>query len=375
MSELPAPAQQILDGRMPERMRQAVAGGAVPMPPVDLVSSLAVLVARDSSLRARAVETLRELPDNVRQAALEAELAAPVFRVLARQLELDTADRERLVLNTATPDEVIADLAAAESESRILEIIAGNQTRILRHVPIVEALLENPSLGPAMKARIEEFFSRAYAGKVLLQSGRKTREELEAEDAWDDSLDEAATEPDTDEVPEDLLGDDDESLDEEAAAALLEAAEQADDGESTEEDEGKIPNLRKALATMTVGQKIKLALLGGKEARSLLIFDANKVVSALVLKNPLLSETEVEAIAKSKSVRDDILRAVARDRRFMKSYSVKVALINNPKTPPTLALQLMPQMRENDLKKLAKSKGVSGAVQQQARRMLMKKGG
>lgn len=405
MTTLPQAAQKILDGTAPEPLRKGIAAGAVPMPPADLVSALAVLIARDPDpvLRAKALESLQQMPENVRKAALEGPLAAPVFRVVLKQIALQPDEREAIALNTSAPDEVIAALVERETEGRIVEIIAGNQTRMLRHVPIVEALLESAALGPAAKARIEEFFARAYAGKVLLETGRRTREQLAAEGEWDADLVDAmvkaaddAREAPPEEVPEHLIsGDEDEAsqLTEEQAEALIAQVDPellaealVAEGEDADADEvsseaseetkgGSIPNIRKMIASMTVGQKIKLALLGTKEARALLIFDSNKVVSSLVLKNPMLSETEAVAIAKSKSVRDDILRGISRDKKFMKSYSVKHALVSNPKTPPTLALSLLPQMREGDLKKLAKSKSVGAAVAAQAKRMLMKKGG
>lgn len=393
---LPAAAQRILDGSAPEALRRGLAAGAAPLPPVDLVSALAVIVARDPdpALRAQALDTLRNLPVGIRKAALSAPLAPPVFRVLWTQVPLPSDERSTLALNADAPDEVIAALVARETETSIAEIVAGNQTRMLRHVPIVEALLESPVLGPAAKARIEEFFARAYAGKVLLESGRRTHAQLAAEEDWDSDLlaavTAAAQPPEAgpaDDVPADLLvavdAAEDELSEEQAEAlmamvdpeALAELAENAGDEDGEAEDKkASIPNIRKMITTMTVGQKIKLALLGTKEARALLIFDSNKVVSSLVLKNPMLSETEAVAIAKSKSVRDDILRGIARDKKFMKSYAVKHALVSNPKTPMSLALALLPQMREADIKRLAKSKSVGAAVSAQAKRMLMKKG-
>ncbi len=394
--ELPAAAKRILDGSAPEALRRGLAAGAVPLPPLDLVSALAVIVARDPdpALREHALETLRSLPANIRHAALEAPLAPPVFRVVWAQVSLSSDERTALVLNVDTPDEVIAALIEKETETNIAEIVAGNQTRMLRYVPIVEALLESPVLGPAAKARIEEFFSRAYAGKVLLESGRRSQADLAAEGDWDAELlaavaaaaEPAATAAQDDDIPEDLLvaaNEEEAALSEEQADALIALvdpellAEQESDTAISEDAEnkksGSIPNVRKMISTMSVGQKIKLALLGTKEARALLIFDSNKVVSSLVLKNPMLSESEAIAIAKSKSVRDDILRGIGRDKKFKKSYAVKHALISNPKTPVPLALALLTQMRDSDVKKFAKSKSVSAAVSAQAKRMLMKK--
>ncbi len=381
--QLPTRAQDILDGKMPEKMRSGIATGALPMPPIDLVSCLAVIAAKDSNpeLRSKAQATLAELPPDMREAAVGGELAPPVFRVAFKFMQLEKQQRQTLALNGATPDDVITMLATTENDAAILEIISENQTRMLRHIPLVEALLDNPSLGPAAKARLEEFFARAYSGKVLLQQGLKTKEELSEEDDWDADLLEAVeesaredTDGDDQEIKEFLAPEEEEEIDEELAAELLEQAAKTED-EGTDEDEIDMSNLRKAVQKMKVPQKIKLAIMGNKEARSLLILDGNKVVSSMVLKNPRISEKEIVAISSSKSVREDMLRSIARDRKFMKSYSVKLALVENAKTPPSMALNLLTQLRDNDLKRISRSKSVSNNISTQAKRMLVRKAG
>lgn len=386
---LPEKAQQILDGTAPERFRDGVAAGAVPLPPVEFVSCLAVLIAKDPERREQALATLRGLPATIIGNALEAPLAAPVFRVIYKTLELDRADRQRLVLNAATPDDVIAALARTEHDTTILDILVRNHERMLRSVEIAEALLENTAIGPASKAGLEEFFARAYAGKVMLQQGLASREELAAEGDWDadllDAISAAAAHRSADDdapLPEELLaGDDSEEEDEDVIRERIEMAAtvsgEADAITETHKHdrsaEERITNLRRALVKMTVPQKIKLAVTGGKEARSLLIFDGNKVVSSLVLKNPRISDKEVIAIASSKSVRQDLLRAVARDRRFIKNYAIKKALVENAKTPQDIAMNLLTQMRDADLKNIARSRSVSNNVATQAKRMLQRK--
>src|SRR5690606_5319330 len=96
LTTLPQAAQKILDGTAPEPLRKGIAAGAVPMPPADLVSALAVLIARDPDpvLRAKALESLQQMPENVRKAALEGPLAAPVFRVVLKQIALQPDERE-----------------------------------------------------------------------------------------------------------------------------------------------------------------------------------------------------------------------------------------------------------------------------------------
>ena len=82
---------------------------------------------------------------------------------------------------------------------------------------------------------------------------------------------------------------------------------------------------------MTVVEKIKAALTGNLETRSLLIRDSNKIISRAVLQSPKISETEAESYAAAKNVSEEVLRLLSMNRRFMKSYVVLRALVNNPR--------------------------------------------
>ena len=101
--------------------------------------------------------------------------------------------------------------------------------------------------------------------------------------------------------------------------------------ETESEEEATATNLYAAIQSMTVMQKIKLARLGGKDARGLLIRDRNKVVSTAVIMSPRITETEIIAIAQSRSVADDVLRLIANNRDWTRAYQVKLALTTNPK--------------------------------------------
>jgi len=377
--ELPERAQKILSGEVPAKLRRGLATAAVPMPPEELLPCLAVIAAKDADadLRQTAQKTLAELPPNLKQTAVQGNFAPPVFRVIRTFVPLDPTERERFYLNQAVPDDVLTRMAADEDNEKLLEILIGNQQRMLRYAALAETLMDNPNLSPALRAKLEEFFTRAFAGKLLLQQGLKTRDELAEDETWADQVDELVEaaetsdqDAETEELPEELLAqeEEEEELDREDAKQLLEEAESQE-----EEEEKPTNNLRAQLANMAVTQKIKLALLGGKQARSLLVFDSNKIISSMVLKNPRITDSEVQAIASSKSVREDLLRQIARDKQMMKNYSVKQALVKNPKTPIKISLNLLNQMREHDLKRLAKSRNVPNAVQQQARRLMMRK--
>jgi len=125
---------------------------------------------------------------------------------------------------------------------------------------------------------------------------------------------------------------------------------------------------------MTVGQRIKLALKGNREARQLLLRDSNRVVQRFVLQNPRLTDDEVVMVCKNRNTDTDILRLIGDHREWMRNYQVKHALVQNPKTPIATALHFVPGLMERDIRLLAKSKNVPSVIVSRARRLLIDRG-
>jgi hypothetical protein len=125
---------------------------------------------------------------------------------------------------------------------------------------------------------------------------------------------------------------------------------------------------------MPVPDKIKLAMTGDKEARSILLKDSNKQVQETVLDSPRISDMEIVAVANSRSVPDEILRKIAVNRQWMKNYQVRLGLANNPKTPLPIGLKIIGTLMVADLKRLSKNKGVSSVLSAAAQRFIMRKG-
>ncbi|MFP6663897.1 MAG: hypothetical protein VCC00_06850 [Deltaproteobacteria bacterium] len=155
------------------------------------------------------------------------------------------------------------------------------------------------------------------------------------------------------------------------------------DGELTEEapatQDPSVPVVRReALTTrirrMPVPERLKAALRGNHEARNVLARDPVKLVQGAVLKNPRITVEEVLNIAKSRSVQGDLLRRIAAQREWVRQYSIRQALVLNPKTPLTVSLALLGGLRERDVQKLARSRNIPGVIQQAARRLLAQRG-
>jgi hypothetical protein len=136
-------------------------------------------------------------------------------------------------------------------------------------------------------------------------------------------------------------------------------------------DPGPPKTLYAQIAVMAMGEKIKLALRGNKDARTILVRDANRLIRRFVLLNPRISDTEVIAVARNRNADDELLRVISERREWMRNYQIRLALATNPKTPLALALKQVPGLGDRDLRQLGRSKNVPEAVAAQARRLIL----
>ena len=120
-----------------------------------------------------------------------------------------------------------------------------------------------------------------------------------------------------------------------------------------------------------ISDKIKFAMTGDKEWRSIMLKDSNKLVSVAVLKNPRISEPEILAISKTSMINEETVRIICNNKDWVKNYQIRKALVENHKTPLPLALRFMATLSEKDLIMLSKSKNVSTVIATQARKTVM----
>ena len=138
---------------------------------------------------------------------------------------------------------------------------------------------------------------------------------------------------------------------------------------ATAETPEKVTLIQK-INRMSAVEKIKAALTGNQETRMLLIRDSNKLVARAVLQSPKLSDAEIEAYASAKNVSEEVLRLIAMNRAFMKTYSVVRALINNPRTPIDITLPRLSRLNERDLKFLTLNRNVPEVIRGMAIKMM-----
>lgn len=142
---------------------------------------------------------------------------------------------------------------------------------------------------------------------------------------------------------------------------------------SEEERNERIESLLQRIQKMKITEKIRLAMVGDKETRGILIRDPNRLVQFAIIGNPRITEGEIAGIVCSRSVEEDVLRRIANNREWLKYYPIRLGLSTNPKTPIPISSRLLATLTQKDLKLIAKSKSVSTAVAHAARRMLPEK--
>ncbi len=135
----------------------------------------------------------------------------------------------------------------------------------------------------------------------------------------------------------------------------------------------KIP-LAKKVNNMDLSEKVRLAMTGDKEARGLLIRSSNKLILTNLIQNPRITDAEILRLAKAKDLPLEILNMISKKKEWMKKYSLKLALVQNPRTPIPLGLKLLRSIRDGDVRKLARSKDVSSHIANAARKILMSRG-
>jgi hypothetical protein len=142
-------------------------------------------------------------------------------------------------------------------------------------------------------------------------------------------------------------------------------------GPDIADDEDDEKSAMQRLAEMNVPQKMARATKGTREERAILIRDPNKLIAVAVLSSPKLTDSEVESIAKMSSVSDEILRIIAHNRNWMKSYLVVSALARNPKTPLAVSMNLLSRLSEKDLRTLSTNRNVPEVLRMTARQKIV----
>jgi hypothetical protein len=390
--------EAIISGKAPQPARLAAARGMLPLQQSDLLEVLVALATSDDAqISTAATQTLdAETPDNLLVAAKAPETSPNVLAYLASQAAGTHEVHEATILNNRTPDHAIAKLASTTPSGSLLELIAVNQQRLVRCREIIDAILANPARSGEAERRAtetrKEFFEKERGARQIADELRArgqnaaaeffesadlttTTGELNFDDAWLIAQHIEVSDADLDnswlpaERYEELLP---ETAEESAAnAQRIIENERLEGGEVTAE---RVSLIRKIMF-MNVKDRMKLAMKGDREARGILIRDSNKIVCSAVVKNPRITEQEIENISAMRTVANEVLRLIAMNRTWARSYTIIHNLARNPRTPIPTAMSVLLRIRTKDLLQLTQNRNVSETVRRQAQRLAQARSG
>lgn len=339
--------QAIRSGKAPEHVRAAAARGALPIPRGTLVQIFVQLLHDETeAIRGDAQKSLDQLgTEEIQEALRDEECPADVLVYFSKQAARNAALAMCIAFHPSAPVPALTVLAALGSNP-VIELVLTNEELLLRKPGLLEKMMLNPALGQSQRGRLLELLSRAS----------KLAEEAAANDE--------ATAPEEEEDLAELA----ELLDVDVGELL--SASEILGGEELEKSED--PSIRDAyqlILTLNAGQKAIMAMKGGREERLILVRDTNKCVAMGVLKNPRITDTEIESIAKMRNVSDEVLRALGTKREWVKSYPVIHALVNNPRTPQAVSVNFVSRLNSRDLNLLFRSREVPELLRRMARKV------
>jgi hypothetical protein len=388
--------EAIISGKAPQPARLAAASGLLPLPQADLLEVLVALQQQDDpEIATAAGETLREQDNSdLLNAAKNTDTSAAVLSYLggitgAREIH------EAVILNKNTPDQAIVQLASTIEDGSLLELITQNQQRLVRLPKIIDAVLQNPARTTEAERRAREtqteFFekergAKQIAGELRARGKNAAAEffesaelttihgELSLEDAWliAEHIEVSDAELDDSWLPSERY---DEVEDEATLAAAMQKVIEYETLEAGAPIAPDRVSLIRRLMLMNARDRMKLARKGDREARSILIRDSNKMVAVAVINNPRITEQEAENIATMRTVADEVLRLMAMNRNWARSYTIIHNLVRNPRTPIPTVINILPRIRTKDLLGLKQNRNISDAIRRQANRLAQARSG
>jgi hypothetical protein len=320
----------IRSGKAPEVIRRKGAEGNLPLPLEDKIEILTLLAATgDSAWRQKALDTLRGWdPVEIRRVMASPQTAPGVLRFAAEQLLHGREElREILLWNPSLPPETRTLMQPKQAPKPKGDVAVNSpphriQLELVTPPRVPEAAKESPSQPQP------ECAPKPAEGEVAVEILAKLSTGAKIEDVTG------------------TLGD-----------AMPEVSNH--DDELTQKDR---ETLIEKINRMTVVEKIRAALTGNMETRSLLIRDSNKMISRAVLLSPKISDTEAESYAAAKNVSEEVLRLIAANRKFVKTYVVMRALVNNPRAPIDVTMPLVARINDRDLKGLSLNRNVPEVI-------------
>ncbi len=384
------PVAMIQQGKAPRPAKLMVAQGKLPLAPDDLLFAQVLLTEDpDPEIAEAAKASLATLDFTSLQPLVQnPETPEEVLHYLLLHPALPDAFGEQLLVHPAMPDESVLAFTQQTTNGYLIEAVTINQQRLIRLPALLDAILANPAstfeaIRRAREVKTEFFEKELGAARIAQEKQARAAkfaavldlppmrdEDFEAE--FQSVL--AGFEA---EVGQTFSDDPPNAADAEAEFEAMLAAVKTEEGidlrHAGDPATQERLSIYQALARMSVKERIFAALKGGRDVRAILIRDSNRMVSTAVIKNPRISEAEVEAIANIKGINEDVLRLIAMNRAWMSNYAIMHNLVRNARCPLNFSMQFLNRLQNRDLMNLAKSKSIPDALRQAANRLVAKR--
>lgn len=370
---LPGPAQKLVAADAPPKVQELAAKGIAPgLKPSETVAVVVLLMQSDRAVvHDNAVATIKNLPPLILQGTLDtADLEPAIVHALAQAYVARLDVIEKLVLKPRVAIDTIEHLARVGSEE-ITEIVATNETRLLEHPRLIELLYMNRATRMSTADRIVDLARRNGLELTGIPTFREAAQALEGELIY---------EPSPEPTPDDLVYVEAATIAEEIAAEVAATKSAEPEDTHVEKAEGaeevvkeRFVPLHKRIADMSISQKVRRATLGTKEERLLLVRERNRLVCTAVARSPMLQEDEVDLITKNRNISEDVLRIIGTNGEWLRSYTIKKNLAENPKTPTMMAIRFALALRESDMRMFIKNRNVAAPIRDAVRKHLQKR--
>jgi hypothetical protein len=353
---------KFFQGGLPEPMAMALVGGSLPVPVKDLLQVLAHVALKETPYTQRALDFFASMPESLLSGVLadEVDPPAPLQLILCHRKE--TALLEMALLNPALTAEIV-EASVPSLPGAVLEVVLNNQVLWMQRPVILDLLEQHPESEYVIKRRVNEF--RFDVLRLIPEEVKQERleiiDEVEAgrlDKAWAElplPKEKSREEAEAENEPEEM-----------AAERRLLAQKPPVDHEGQEIN----LSLTQRVMKLSTNQKIMLAIKGGKEERTLLIREANRLIQVNVIRNGRITEGEVAYISQMRTVNEEVLRIISQSREWMKKYPITKALVMNPRTPLPVAMTHFKRLYESDMKLLVKDRNVAELLRREAKRLL-----
>jgi hypothetical protein len=326
----------VLSGESPE-LRVLAAQGILPLATEELIPLQVRLAASDDAYLADAARlSLLALDRRLASSYLAHDAPVEVLRWFARE-HPDPLLTQAILGRRDAPGELLVELAPRLTAD-LQEALLLRQDAILERPEILAALEGNARLTPFARRRIAEYREHLVPREKMASAQAVSSADLFAPEA----------------------GLDESDLEEIERVRELPAGGESDQRTGLSEYQ---------IRSLPLPIRLKLCRGASRTLRSVLIKDINPNVAIACLAGSAFTEDEIETVAASRGVVDDVFTAIARKREWTARYGVCLNLVKNPRVPIGIAIRFVPRLGVRDLRNLSRDKNIADAVRTAAQRL------